>query len=437
MKKSPSFHQSFTWLISCFTLCLLVFSKNSAANVVGVGTQNFNSTPDGLGFVSVQSAETLDPGIINLGFFVNYAINSLPHWNDPTEGRLELNDTLLSSEINAAVGVTEKTEFGISLPAVLAQTVNDTASTYGFFSQAGLSEIRLNSKYRFYTGANWSSALVATVNFNLIQNDPFSGTDSKPTLNLEGVLERKFFDRLLVALNFGHRWRSPGAPTDPLVTPLKNQFIASLGASYRLASIDTKLIAEIFTSFPSGHANNQGGRSASSAELLGGIKHDFTNKLALHAGAGTELEHGASSPDWRVYSGINYAFGPVFKKDGRSFSKRARGRYVGYINFDFDSAEMIGPFEETLLALATSLKDEGGFKDLIIEGHTDSIGPESYNLDLSQRRANSIRDYLIKKFSYDPAHVKSEGYGETRPDADNASYQGRQKNRRVEFQVVR
>ncbi len=422
-------------LMILILLAGMIHSPSTSANVIGVGTQNFNSTPDGLGFVSVQSTETLDPGIINLGLFANYAINSLPHWNDSSEGRASLNDTLLSSDLNAAIGVIHNIDVGISFPAILFQTVNDTATTYGFFNQSGLSEVRANTKYRFYSGANWSSALVGTVNFNLIKNDPFAGRNAKPTLNLEAVLERQFFNRVLIALNFGHRWRNPGSPTDPLVTPLKNQFIASLGASYRLASIDTKIITEIFSSFPSGAHNNQSGRSASSAEVLGGIKHDFSNQLSFHAGAGTELEHGASSPDWRIYSGINYSFGPVFKSSGSAFSRRARGRYVGYINFEFDSDQMIGPYEETLAALAESLKEEGGFNELVIEGHTDSIGPEVYNQDLSQRRASAIRNYLVKQFSYKPDRVKAEGFGESKPEADNSSFQGRQKNRRVEFRV--
>jgi hypothetical protein len=418
-------------------MAALLFGPLAHSNVVGVGTQNFNTNPDGLGFVTVQSAETLEPGIINVGLFFNYAINSLPHWNDPTEGRLNLNDTLLSSDFNAALGVTSKWEAGFSLPAILAQTVNDTATAYGFFRSKGLSEFRLNSKYRIYTGSTWSYALVGTVNFDLIQNDPFAGRNSGPTWDLEGVVERTFFDRLRMALNFGFRLRNPGTTVDPIITPLKNQFIASVGASYRLASIDTKIIGEIYGSFPASSQSTQAARSASSAELIGGVKHDLSNQLAIHAGAGTELVHGVSSPDWRIYTGINYGFGPVFHTKGDDLAKRAKGRYTGYIHFEFDSDQMVGLYEETLDALQQSLKDEGGFSELVVEGHTDSIGSEAYNMDLSLRRSQAIRNYLIKKFKYPPQTIKAEGYGESRPESDNSSFQGRQKNRRVEFKVVK
>jgi len=387
--------------------------------------------------VSVQSAETLEPGIINLGIYLNYAINSLPHWNDPDEGRLNLNDTLLSSDFNAAVGVTERSDFGVSFPAVLAQTVNDTASSYGFFSSKGLSEIRANYKYRVFDGDQWKAALVATVNFNLIRNDPFSGVGAGPTKNLEAILERRFFGKLMMALNFGHRWRDPGSRSDPLVAPLRNQFIASLGASYRLSSIDTKLIAELFSSFPAGNHSTQGTRSASSAELLGGVKHDLTFRTSFQAGAGVEVIHGASSPDWRIYSGINYAFGPVFKKNGAGARRKSGGSYVGYITFDFDSAQMTGTFEETLESLVELLKADGGFSKLTVEGHTDSVGNAAYNMNLSQRRAESIRNFLLKKYSFKAEQIVAQGLGETRPEADNSSFQGRQKNRRVEFKIER
>ncbi len=415
---------------------ILLLAGGAWANVVGVGTQNFNSTPDGLGYVTVQSAETLDPGIVNVGLFLNYAVNSLPHWNDPDEGALHLNDTLLSSDINAAIGLLPRWQIGISAPAVLAQTVNDTASTYGFFSAKGFSEIRLNSKYQFWVNGPWAAALVATVNFNLIENDPYAGRGAGPTYNFEGVLERKWPNALSLALNLGMRLRRPGQPVFPEIDPLKNQILASVGASYRLSSLDTKVIAEIYTAWPTNKRDQQANRSSSSAEWIAGVKHDLTTQMALHAGGGTEIVHGISSPDWRVYTGLNFAFGPVF--ESKRFVKfDAQGRYIGYINFEFDSDRMTGDYVETLEALATSLRVQGGFRELIIEGHTDSVGNEHYNMDLSLRRALAIRKYLAKKYSYSESAIKALGFGETRPDADNSSFQGRQKNRRVEFRVIR
>jgi OmpA-OmpF porin, OOP family len=66
-----------------------------------------------------------------------------------------------------------------------------------------------------------------------------------------------------------------------------------------------------------------------------------------------------------------------------------------------------------------------------IQGHTDSVGKEEYNLALSQRRADAVREVLITQFNISPSRLTAVGYGESNPIADNSTRQGRQENRRV------
>src|SRR5690606_16952079 len=61
----------------------------------------------------------------------------------------------------------------------------------------------------------------------------------------------------------------------------------------------------------------------------------------------------------------------------------------------------------------------------VVEGHTDSIGTEAYNQDLSNRRARSVRNVLVEQYDIEGRRVDSIGYGETRPVADNATEAGR------------
>src|SRR6185437_672509 len=70
--------------------------------------------------------------------------------------------------------------------------------------------------------------------------------------------------------------------------------------------------------------------------------------------------------------------------------------------------------------------------DLTIEGHTDNIGSAEYNLDLSTRRAEAVRQALVGRFGVSAARLKSKGFGLTRPVESNATDQGRAHNRRVE-----
>jgi outer membrane protein OmpA-like peptidoglycan-associated protein len=71
-----------------------------------------------------------------------------------------------------------------------------------------------------------------------------------------------------------------------------------------------------------------------------------------------------------------------------------------------------------------------------VSGHTDNTGSEEENMVLSQNRAKAVTDYLVKK-GIDPERLSSRGYGSSMPVADNKTEEGRQKNRRVEFTVVK
>ena len=75
-------------------------------------------------------------------------------------------------------------------------------------------------------------------------------------------------------------------------------------------------------------------------------------------------------------------------------------------------------------------------RNLIVEGNTDSQGSDAYNQNLSQRRADAVRDYLVQK-GYPADHIQSRGRGESNPIANNASPEGRANNRRVEIIIER
>ncbi|RKX69963.1 hypothetical protein DRP53_06475, partial [candidate division WOR-3 bacterium] len=72
-----------------------------------------------------------------------------------------------------------------------------------------------------------------------------------------------------------------------------------------------------------------------------------------------------------------------------------------------------------------------------IQGHTDSIGSDAYNLKLSNLRANAVRTYLIERHGIDPSRLVARGYGESRPIADNRTKEGRAQNRRVDFVILK
>ncbi|MEO0095415.1 MAG: carboxypeptidase regulatory-like domain-containing protein [candidate division WOR-3 bacterium] len=106
------------------------------------------------------------------------------------------------------------------------------------------------------------------------------------------------------------------------------------------------------------------------------------------------------------------------------------------VEFEFNSAKL-KPESYPVLDDAARILTMHPEIDVEIQGHTDDIGSDAYNLKLSQKRAEAVRDYLIDKHMIEPVRLIPVGYGERRPIADNSTEEGRQKNRRVEFLILK
>jgi outer membrane protein OmpA-like peptidoglycan-associated protein len=100
--------------------------------------------------------------------------------------------------------------------------------------------------------------------------------------------------------------------------------------------------------------------------------------------------------------------------------------------FDTASAKLRPASYAVLSQIADALGRNRGWR-LSIQGHTDSDGGAAYNLDLSQRRAASVKTALVTNFHVDPKRLQTQGFGLTRPVASNATDAGKQLNRRVEL----
>ncbi len=103
--------------------------------------------------------------------------------------------------------------------------------------------------------------------------------------------------------------------------------------------------------------------------------------------------------------------------------------------FAFDSDALKPAGKEELLRVRDDIRSKGAsVVDIDIVGHTDSVGPEDYNQQLSVRRATTVRDFLVANGA-NPNLIDVSGMGETSPVADNSTAEGRAQNRRVEVKV--
>lgn len=113
------------------------------------------------------------------------------------------------------------------------------------------------------------------------------------------------------------------------------------------------------------------------------------------------------------------------------FPEGKRSLVLEGVRFAVDSATLTGDSAAVLNRVAASLRE---FPEVRVEvaGHTDSSGSDAHNLQLSKRRADAVREFLIRA-GIEPSRLIATGYGESRPIADNSSVAGKARNRRVEL----
>jgi OOP family OmpA-OmpF porin len=107
------------------------------------------------------------------------------------------------------------------------------------------------------------------------------------------------------------------------------------------------------------------------------------------------------------------------------------------VHFQFDKATLTPSDKNVLNTIATRLKQEASTAQLSVTGHTDSVGSDTYNQKLSDRRAHSVVEYLISQGVPRASFVSVAGAGESQPVADNKTADGRASNRRTEIKINR
>lgn len=159
------------------------------------------------------------------------------------------------------------------------------------------------------------------------------------------------------------------------------------------------------------------------------LRGDYRYRLDFH---GTDIDNSYTFYDHVVTVGVHVPFGTIGPRKPKGPSKGDKF-VLPATSFAMDSARLTSTAKRTLDKVVKTLQDNPDV-ELEIGGHADDSGAKQYNLELSRKRATSVRDYLVSKgISTDRLTVRA--YGETRPIADNSTSAGRMRNRRVELTV--
>jgi outer membrane protein OmpA-like peptidoglycan-associated protein len=187
---------------------------------------------------------------------------------------------------------------------------------------------------------------------------------------------------------------------------------------------------------------------------LAGAIYGLPNGLALHAAWQVDLhdptpDRRGNDLDYRIIGGVSYSFArpvasppppppplpPPSPPPAPPAERRVERIVLQPVHFEFDKSSLTPLGRRVLDEAAEKLKDNPNLR-VEIEGHTDSIGTELYNLGLGQRRAEAVKGYLVLRHQVDSNRMTALSYGESRPIADNRTSEGRAQNRRVEFKVL-
>ena len=195
-------------------------------------------------------------------------------------------------------------------------------------------------------------------------------------------------------------------------------------------------------------ADGHSGRDQSTLAIAGaGVKYYFTNNL--YARAGVEADYGLDNGKWDYSAlvGLGVNFGgnagaaapaptPAPAPEPVPEPEAPVAQVVRVeldVKFDFDKA-VVKPNSYGDVKNLADFMAQYPATNVEVAGHTDSVGPDAYNQKLSQRRADAVKQVLVKD-GVQPSRITAVGYGESRPVADNATEAGRAVNRRVEASV--
>lgn len=430
----------------------LVFTTTKAiANINGSTLQSFNPISSNGDFVTVQSATTLRPWVLNFGGFIDQAYNTLPPALDATNQRFEVSNDILYSDLHFAIGLLPNWEIGANMGSILNASVDqDQFSEY--YRVRGLTDLRINSKYNFFQKEKWQFAINLQAEFPQIENDYFYGSGSVPLYAIE--LIASVYDGLWAwSANLGYNIRPNGDKIPGgAYEPVGDMWLGSLALAHRFAETDWAAVAELWAAQPVRATANYTQLDLTATEILLGAKFKEEPTLEWQFGFTKGTRGGISTPDSRLYFGVNWQYeneseeptpvapvaieAPAPPIAPVPVMAPAVGNFViSNINFKTNSAEVSLEYAAYLKKFAEFLKAKASYKKVTVKGFTDSTGTKPYNLILSQKRAEAIKKFLVEQEQIPIEKIQTIGFGVENPIATNKTAEGRRLNRRIELIV--
>lgn len=256
------------------------------------------------------------------------------------------------------------------------------------------------------------------------------------------IVDANFKRKVYLALNVGWQTIKETRYSPDTANATINDLILLNGGAHWDVNKKFGLITEIVGQTDAGHPFSH--QIQSPFAWLGGLRYSpgMIKRWMFGLSGGTGLGRGFGSPKFFAMGQLSYKKTKVVElaEEGETpveveapFEEKIV--ITQKIHFEFNKWNIRPVSFPILDDVASVLEKNPQIKKIRIEGHTDWIGSDEYNMKLSLKRANSVRDYLVQK-GVGAGRLIAIGYGESRPIADNNTTLGRAKNRRTEFTVV-
>jgi len=402
----------------------------------------FKPTTDGGRYITLYQTENLRKFQYNVGLMNDYAYRPLEYVNNNGNRLRGIVDNVILTNIFGAVGFTDWFEAGINLPISWWEafyTLNSGATAVPKENRGvQLGDLRLETKFSLPKIKNFplGFAIIPFMYFptgdsaHLIGNDMWS---PGVKLAIAGTIK----DRVWLVANIGYRNYERTAYDSNYSHAVLDDTLELGGGVHVKITKSWAAIGEVYSEgVLSGFFENNL-QNPTEVALSGRFmpQKGKLNGLSTTFGGGTALVMGFGSPDFRLFAGIQYTRPQKIKKE-LAVLKSDRIEITESIHFEFDKAIIKEDSYPILDAVARVITNNPQIALIGVEGHTDWIGSDAYNEKLSDKRANAVRDYLIKKGIAEERLV-AKGFGESRPIADNNTTQGRALNRRTDFIIIK
>lgn len=429
-------------------LLAILFAPLANARFPSNSALYFRPSVDGSRYFSVEEAPGLYQWGYNFSLNVNYAFEPVELVVSGTTSRVAgVIDDLLVAHMTTAVGLTDWLTVGLDTPVAAYETFYNFVNNDTSFCQANavcpkqtktkLGDVMLTAKFTL-VDSNRGPVGIAIQPFMMFPTG--SGYYGTGYGQFSGggkvIFDANFNRKLFLALNFGYQVLKERRYAPKTTNATINDQILISGAINIPLGRDWATLHEIFgetlIQSPFQYAVQ------SPFEYLGGVRYSpgLIKRWSFTLAGGAGLDKGYGASKFRGLFQVNYRKANVVELEEEVVTSPFEEKIIitQKIHFEFDRWNIREISFPILDDVAEVLNRNPQITLVRIEGHTDSIGSDAYNQKLSERRAASVKKYLVGK-GIDANRLTTVGYGESRPIADNNTTLGRAKNRRTEFTV--